>query len=191
MIRLKSKPESWAIEKKYLKSFRILEDDRVLFENGNGTLNRYPSDVPARAEELIPTISAFCAERREFERREEMERLYHRGESNEERMERERINNTYRPRFEDPRLLREFCVEVTLDHAYWTFYRDTSSAPAFDESAPSVEDYLENYREKVDALHTLARKLMHMIDPKAGETQVGLASSQKAFTAPSPAATRV
>lgn len=42
---------------------------------------------------------------------------------------------------------------------------DTSSAPAFDESAPSVEDYLENYREKVDALHTLARKLLQGFKP--------------------------
>lgn len=42
---------------------------------------------------------------------------------------------------------------------------DTSSAPAFDESAPSVEDYLENYREKVDALHTLARKQLQGFKP--------------------------
>lgn len=178
LIRLKNAPGSWVIEKKHLKSFRIWEDDRILFENGNGTLNCYPSDVPARAEELIPVISEFSVQKREFERREQLDRMRYSKESDEERRERERLNSMYRPRFEDPGLFEGFRVEVTLDHIYWSSYQNTDGAPAFDDSFPSVENYLKSYREKVDALHTLAVKLMHMIDPDAAETQISAVSVQ-------------
>lgn len=183
LIRLKSTPGSWVIEKKHLKSFRISEDGRVLFENGDGGLKCYPSDVPARAEALSLAIGAFYMEKSAFERNEQMERMRHSNESDEERWERERVSNTYRPRFADPGLLHEFRVEVTFDHRYWTSYENTENAPSFDDDYPSVEDYLKQYREKVDALHTLALRLMHMIDPDAGERQIGAAPLQDGSTA--------
>lgn len=188
LLRLKNSPSSWVIEKKHLKSFRILEDDKLLFENGSGELKCYPSDVPARAEALIPAVSAFYMEKRAFERDEQRERMHHSNESDEERWERERINNTYRPRFADPGLLREFRVEVTLDHCYWTSYENTESAPIFDDSYPSVEDYIKSYREKVGILHTLALRLMHMIDPDSGERQIGAAQVQSVGTTTAAAA---
>ncbi len=179
LIRLRSKEESWAIERHYLKSFQIYEDDRLLFENGDGTLKSHPSDVPERARALEPSVMAFQAQRREYERREQMERARRAGnETDEQHRERERVNNVYRPRFEDPRLVREFRIEMTFDHPYWTAYTDTVNAPSFDETTPSVEDYLESYRKKTDEWHLIAEKLMHMIDPFAGETRAEEAQAQ-------------
>lgn len=175
LIRLRNTNNSWAIEKKHLKSFRILEDANVLFENGEGTLNSYPSGIPAQARTFEPLVRAFYEEKRAYERRRDLERIRNRNETDEERMERERIENDYCPRFADPELFKNFRVEITLDHRYWTWYEETSSAPVFDDWFPSVDDYLKKYQDKVEELHSLAAKLMHMIDPDAGETQIGSA----------------
>lgn len=59
LLRLKDASGSWAIEKKYLKSFRIWEDGAPLFESGAGTLNCYPSDVPDRAQAMRPVVAQF------------------------------------------------------------------------------------------------------------------------------------
>lgn len=138
LIRLKNSKNSWVIEKKHLKSFCIFEDDRTLFESGNGTLNSYPSGILARAEALIPSIDAFCAERRAYERRMEMERLHSRNETDEQRRERERIAETYRPRFEDPRLFGGFRVEVNLDHVYLSICTPTSLPASLPRAAKSI-----------------------------------------------------
>lgn len=164
LIRLKSSKNSWVIEKKYLKSFCILEDDRTIFENGKGELICHTSDIPARVRALEPVIAAFRIEKREYDRREEMEKIRRLHETDEQRRERERISETYRPRFEDPRLFDRFYIKVTLDHPYWTSYDDFIGAPAFDDSYPSAEDYLKEYQKKIDDLHILADKLMKMMD---------------------------
>lgn len=188
-IRLKN-GDCWVIEKKYLKSFRILEDDYLLYEAGQGTLNVYPSDIPQRARELAPLIADFRREREEYERRIQREDMHRRGrETDEERAERHRLDNLYRPRFDDPALMHEFRVVLTFDHPYWPSYENTLSAPTFSDSIPSVEDYLREYNEKADSLYALASALMRMLDPRAGETVVsGEAAPVAAAAATVPAA---
>lgn len=176
LIRLKNTKSSWAIEKQYLKSFRIFEDNNLLYESGEGTLNSYPSEIPARAKALELVVNAFYTEKREYERREQLERMRSINETDEQRRERERVNRMYCPHFEDPKLFEGFRIEITLDHPYWTLYEETSGAPTFDNWIPSIDNYLKSYQERVDDLHLLAIKLMHMIDPNAGETQIGSAT---------------
>lgn len=176
-IRLKCTPSSWVIEKKYLKSFRIFEDDRVLFESGEDSLKCYHSEIPAQAKALEPTVKAFQAEKRAYERRRELGRLHALNESEEQRRERERIEFTYIPRFEDPGLFQKFRVEIILSHPYWTLYEETSSAPTFDDWIPSVEDYLKSYQKSVEELHLLAVKLMRLLNPEAGETKIGFSQT--------------
>ena len=90
-----------------------------------------------------------------------------------ERRERERTNDLHRPRFDVPAPVREFRVELTLDHPYRIAFDARIAAPAFDRNYPRAEDYLKSYREQTEELHLLAAKLMHMIAPGAGETQSG------------------
>lgn len=179
LLRFKGN-ESWVIEKKYLKSFRILEDGSPLFESGSGTLKAYPSDIPRRVRELMPEIHRFRQERAEYDRHEEMEDMRLRNrETDDERRERHRISRMYRPEFRDPELLHEFRVELRFDHRYWPSFENTISAPSFDESAPSGEDYLRQYAEVTTGLHQLALRLMRMLDPSAGETVVDIATEPK------------
>lgn len=171
LLRLKN--YGWVIEKKYLTSFRILEDERPLFESGDGALHIYPSDIPARVQDLVPIIAQFLQERDAYERRTEREDALRYGkETEDERMERQRIDRIYRPCFQDPGLLGGFRVELMLDHPYWSYVENTLSAPSFSDSHPNAEDYMRRYEEQVTGLYTLATKLMQMIDPAAGETLI-------------------
>lgn len=172
LIRLQDKDACWAIEKKHLKSFRILEEEQLLFESGNGVLKHYPSEIPYRAEELRPVIAQFQSERREYERREEMERAYNRDESTEERRSREQISSQYRPRFQETRLFSGFRIQITLDHPYWTFHEIWCSAPELDCDYPNLDKFLKSYLEQTEELHTLAVKLMYLIDPDAKEVEI-------------------
>lgn len=166
--------DGWVLEGKALRSFRISEDGAPLFESGIGTLKCTVSDVPDQVNVMAAEIARFHLERQKFERWEAMDGLRRAGtESSEERRERERTNDLRRPRFDVPAPVREFRVELTLDHPYRTAFDARIAAPAFDRNYPRTEDYLKSYREKTEELHLLAAKLMHMIAPDAGETQSG------------------
>lgn len=177
LIRLKDTKDSWAIEKKYLRSFRICEDDNPLFESGEGAFKSYESDVPGYAEALRPAIDQFYYEKREYERRERMEELRNANKSEEARREHQRISNLYRPRFEENNLFKGFRLELIFDHPYWTFFEMHRNAPELDADNPSVESFLKEYFEKTEELHTLASRLMKMIDPNAGEIRIGAAGA--------------
>ena len=173
LFRMKE-DSGWVFQGKDLKSFRISEDRSPLFESGSGTLKCTASDVPTRVNAMADTIARFHMEKQEFERREAMEGLRRCiDETNEERRERERTNALYRPRFDVPAPVKEFRVELTLDHPYWKSFDEKISAPEFDRDYPRAEDYLRTYREQTEELHLLASKLMRMIDPNAGETRIG------------------
>ena len=168
--------DGWVLEGKALRSFRISEDGAPLFENGIGILKCTVGDVPDRVNVMAAEIARFHLERQRFERWEAMDGLHRAGtESSEERRERERTNDLRRPRFDVPAPVREFRVELTLDHPYRTAFDARIAAPAFDRNYPRTEDYLKSYRGQTEELHLLAAKLMHMIAPGAGETQSGLA----------------
>lgn len=180
----------WVIEKKYLKSFRILEDNKLLFESGNGTLNIYRSDIPDRVMDLVPAIDQFTYDRREYERRAAREDALNRGkETDEERMERQRINNMYKPTFDVPKLFDDFRVILTLKHPYWTAFDDTVSAPKFNESYPNADDYMREYDERCNALYELASRLMKMIDPNYKESRIGFEVEAQPSYAAAPADT--
>ena len=183
LFRLKD-GSGWALEGKDIKSFRISEDGRPLYESTAGALKCTASTVPDLVTALAPQIAQFHMERQEFQRREAMEGLHHAGrESNEERREREQANDLYRPKFDVPAPMEKFRIEITLNHPYWRSFDEQISGPEFDRDYPRAEDYMKSYREKNEELHLLASKLMHMMDPNAGEVQAGAVSAAPAAAA--------
>ena len=71
-------------------------------------------------------------------------------------------------------------MEITLDHPYWkNFYKETG-APKFDSDHPSTIDYLDDYTQKTEELHTLAQNLMQLIDPQVQEKVIDPASVHSA-----------
>ena len=106
--------------------------------------------------------------------------LLYAGVPAEERRERERDNDLYRPKFDVPAPVEKFRIEIKLNHPYWKSFDEKISGPEFDRDYPRAADYMKSYREQTEELHQLAKKLMHMMDPKAGETQVGGAAAAAA-----------
>ena len=174
----------WVFEGKDLKSFRISEDGETLFESGDGVLSCHASSVPDRVNGMAQIIAQFHMHKQEYERREAMEDLRNcLDESSEERRERQRTSDLYRPRFEGPAPMQKFRIEIMLDHPYWQKIEDEFSGPEFDRDYPRAEDYLKSYWEQTEELHLMASKLMRMMDPNAGE--IHLNSSAAAQTAQS------
>ena len=76
--------------------------------------------------------------------------------------------------------MEKFRIEIKLNHPYWKSFDEKISGPEFDRDYPRAADYMKSYREQTEELHLLAKKLMHMMDPNAGETQVGGAAAAAA-----------
>ena len=175
----------WVFQGKDIKSIRISEDSSPLYESASGTLKCYASQVPARVDALSAQIAQFHMEKQMFQRREAMEGLHRAGqETPEERRERERDNDLYRPKFDVPAPVEKFRIEIKLNHPYWKSFDEKISGPEFDRDYPRAEDYMKSYREQTEELHQLAKKLIHMMDPNAGETQVGGAAAAAATAQP-------
>ena len=180
LLRVKE-GSGWVFEGKDLKSFRISEDGETLFESGDGVLNCHASSIPDRVNDMAQIIAQFHMHKQEYERREAMEDLRNcMDESSEERRERQRTSDLYRPRFEAPAPVQKFRIEITLDHPYWQIIKDEFSGPEFDRDYPRAEDYLKSYREQTEELHLLASRLMRMMAPNAGETYIGSANPPQA-----------
>ena len=161
--------DGWVLEGKALRSFRISEDGAPLFESGIGTLKCTVSDVPDQVNVMAAEIARFHLERQKFERWEAMDGLHRAGtESSEERRERERTNDLRRPRFDVPAPVREFRVELTLDHPYRTVFDARIAAPAFDRNYPRAEDYLKSYREQDRGAASAGRKADAHDRPRRG-----------------------
>ena len=131
--------DSFVFGPENLKSFRITEDGRPLFEARDGVLYCHYSDVPDRVAAMQPAIDRFYMDVHDYERMEEM----------------------------DP--VEKFAVELTLAHPYWHSFREEIGAPDFDSYNPSAAEYLNEYEDDVNGLHELAAALLHIMDASGTE----------------------
>ena len=157
LFRLRADKNAFVMQASELKAFRILEDAQVLYESSGNVLKYYTSDVPQRLNEMIPLISQFVLQQREYERMEE-------------RAQREGTQLRHsRPYFEMPVPFRHYYVELILDHPYWKEYRWEMDAPGLDRNSPNLDFYLDTYERQIKNLYELARHLMDLICPGAQE----------------------
>lgn len=171
LLRLSGSSQGLVMEASCLKAFRILEDDKVLFESGPEGLLCYENDILARAEALAPMISQFhilLEQYRQIERMEEMRKRDPNGSNSTSS-----LPYMSRPYFEQQLIHKGFRVELTLEHPYWNgVHFWIGSTPKFDETDPSVTDFMKKYDKDAEALHTLAGNLMALICPGAPEIAV-------------------
>lgn len=184
LFRLKRNDESLALEASCLKAFRILEDNNLLFESCPEGLKCYESDAPARAQALDSAVAQFRIQYQQYEYMQEMEKKL-----KEETDGKSGTSFRYmsRPRFEAQVINGGFTIELTLEHPYWGGIRTLDSdAPKFDDTYPSVDDFLRKYQKKTEELHALALNLIYFINPNACEISIPLnmpAASQSVPTA--------
>lgn len=168
LFRLKGTDGALVFEAGALRSFRVLEDGRVLFENGPDALLCHPGDVAQRVAALEPEMVRFHMDLREYERMEDMERMRDRDRGP-GRDAPPPPPKPPRPSFDAPAPVGEFRVELTFDHPYWHEFSKKVKAPGFDRDDPTVDGYLAQYDEVVEPLHGLAAVLMGVMVPGAGE----------------------
>lgn len=177
LFRLRDDDHALVMEAGNLKSFRILEDNKPLYESGKRALRCYVSDVPGRVGAMAAQLSQIALQRRVLEQMQE------KGEKGDDR-------TTYNAfvDFDELTPFQNFYVELTFEHPYWQEFQGKRGAPTFDRDYPSAERYLEQYRQEVDQLHALAKNLMQMICENAPETYDTAGVETAAVAAQDPAA---
>ena len=174
LFRIRMKGDAMALEAAALKGFRILEDERVLYESSPEGLKYYPSNIPARAQDLAPAVAQFQMQYQQYEHMAEMEKLM--KEQSDGKTSSTSFSYMPRPQF-NQQVIEKFQVELTLDHPYWggTRSMEYTKTPQFSDTYPDVNNFLKSYKKHAEILHTLALNLMNLIDPDAPEIQVGAA----------------
>ena len=175
LLRLGTSDAAFAMEPSNIKSFRILEDGNVLFEGEKGNFRSYKSDIKERLKELKPRIDEYKMLRHEYEIMEELQRN---REENGRRDDLDYRDRVMEPDFNVPNPVEKFAVEITLEHPYWKNYYKETGAPKFNTEHPSTIDYLDDYTQKTEELHSLAQNLMQLIDPLVQEKIIEPASAQ-------------
>lgn len=172
LFRIRMKGDALVFEASSLKGFRILEDERVLYESSPEGLLYHPSNVPSRAEDLAPAVAQFKMQYQQYEHMREMEKMMQEQSGG-------KTSSTTFSRMSEPRftqqVIDQIYIELTLDHPYWggTHKKEYPKTPRFSETYPDVSNFLKSYNKQVELLHTLALDLMSFIDPNAQEIQVG------------------
>ncbi|MCI8485160.1 MAG: hypothetical protein HFH41_12610 [Lachnospiraceae bacterium] len=74
LFRLKDEEKALVFEASNFVSFRILEDDALLFESAGNDLKCYKSHIPERVKSMSAEISQIVIQRQMYEQMERMER---------------------------------------------------------------------------------------------------------------------
>ena len=182
LFRLSSSGEGLVLEASCLKAFRILEDDRVLFESSPEGLRRYASDIAARAEALSPLIAQFNVQLEQYRQIERMNEMI--KNNPESKNTASSVPYMNRPYFEH-QLIYNFKLELTMEHPYWGgehFW--LGAAPDLDNTYPNITDFMRKYDRDTEALHTMAVHLMDLISPGAPELPIAPAAPAGGAAAP-------
>ena len=171
LFRLKNDDNALVMDASNLKSFRILEDDKIIFDGNANRLKITKTNIRDRVAAMAPQLMQYTMQLREYERLEQMERMLDKDDDNRGR----RYNP--RPIFDFPNPVDKFYVELTFDHPYWDSFKKKIGGPAFDTDYPSTDIYLQDYDAAVSNLYTLAVNLMQIINPSAPE--IGADSENK------------
>jgi len=142
---------------KQIKSFTIKEDGVPLYEGSAAGLVCHTSDVPERLLAMAPLVQR-VARMKQREREEER-----RARRNEEEF--------YIPHYHEslPEPFKKFKIRIYCKHPYWKVLKAERDAPTFNDSYPSVQDYLRDYQEGTQNMEKLAHALMKIAFPDAQE----------------------
>lgn len=167
LFRLRNAKDAMVFEAAHLKGFRILEDDRILYENRGNVLVCNESNTAERIRGMGAVIEQFRVRRQQYEM---MERMCRREEEA-ARQRGETYHSQYisQPFFEGNEPFNNFYIELDFEHPYWDNFYGEVKGTKFNSTNPQVGIYLSEYQNAVEKLHELAMNLMQVICPGAGE----------------------
>lgn len=141
-------------ERGQIKYFVIKEDMVPIFEGDANGLRCFPSSVPERAARMGGDIIQFRMRREAFRRQQQNN------------------PNVTEPYFDIPEPFNNFNLEIMFDHPYRREFKADMSGPVLSNDRPDIDRYLREYTEKYNMMHDLARSLMELAFPGAGEQSV-------------------
>ena len=142
-------------EGKHIESFTILEDIVPLFEGNAQGLRRCNSPIPERVLVMGPQINEYLMRKRMRER-----------------MKRDDDDWNDDIYMDIPEPFKHFNLVIKFKHPYWKEFKADMSAPTFNNSTPSVDDYLREYNEKAETMLKLAQAFMKIAFEGAPEQTV-------------------
>ena len=157
-------PDKTVFEGKQLKSFTIKEDNSLLFEGSAKGILPYPSTVPERAMAMGPQIAQFMLNKQMAKTLDKLDD----GKEN---------RSTPIQYFNLPEPFRAFNVELHLDHPYWTVIKCDMDGPRFNNTYPDVNDYLRDYRQRMEGIEKLVAALKTVAFPNVLEQTIGLGTA--------------
>ena len=146
LLALNKNLDGTIFEGKHIASFSITEDTMPLFEGSPAGLRRYVSTIPNRVLAMAPQIDEYMMKKR---MREQMNK----------------DNDDYNSSKYDiniPEPFSHFNLLIRFKHPYWTEFRADMDAPIFSNSNPRIEDYMNDYNNKVVTIENLAHALMEL-----------------------------
>lgn len=171
LFRLRNADDALVFEAANLKSFRILEDAKVLYESGGNVLKCKESGTAESIKGMHATIEQFKARLRQYELMERMQKREE--EAARQRGESYNAPHMSKPFFEGYEPFQNFYIELDFEHPYWNRYCGEVKGTKFSITNPDVGTYLREYQNAVEKLHELARNLMQIICPGAQESYNG------------------
>ena len=95
----------------------------------------------------------------------------HTSDVPEERRARRNEEEFYIPHYHEslPEPFKKFKIRIYCKHPYWKVLKAERDAPTFNDSYPSVQDYLRDYQEGAQNMEKLAHALMKIAFPDAQE----------------------
>ena len=186
LFRLRNAKDALCFEASNLKSFRILEDEKVLYENGGNTLVCKENNTAEIIKGMYALVEQFRVRRQQYEMMERMQKREE--EAAKQRGETYHTSHIPQPFFEGNEPFQNFYIELELEHPYWDFFRGEVKGTKFSITNPEVGTYLCEYQNAVDKLHELAVNLMQLIHPRAQESfsALGMAPHDTVVTRTAP-----
>ena len=177
LFRLRNAKDALVFEAANLKSFRIYEDSKAIYESQGNTLKCTETDTVEKIQGMYTLVEQFRARRQHYEFMERMQRREE--EAAKQRGETYHKQYISRPFFEGNEPVKSFYIELDFEHPYWDNFRGEVGGPKFSSTQPDVDTYLCDYQNAVEKLHELAMNLMQIMCPGAQETYD---TSAEAFT---------
>ncbi len=174
--------QAFVFEGACLRSFRILEDSRIVYEGNAQGLHCYETEVYDRLERLQPVLMQYLADKRQYEHMRAMQEMIQDDDKDRPR------RYIPEPRFDPILPVKDFRFQLVMDHPYWKVFEGELNGPTFGVFDPNLETYAHEYEDKAREIEQLAHHLMTLIAPDAPVVRAGGSNVATAPAAAAPSA---
>ncbi len=167
LFRLSDKENAIVFDAKCIRSFKICEDDHVLYEGDATGMRCHESNVPELLERMEKVLEQYLMEKREYER---MKALQEMMKDDDDKRPRPYLHE---PRFDPQMPVEKYHVTIQMEHPYWPEFNGELDGPRFGVfGEPEINDYYKSYDKKSALLEEFAQNFISLFAPGKPVTKV-------------------